>query len=36
MTVKYHRQITVVVVDDHDHWSGFNPTEIERLRLAIQ
>ncbi|WP_186759811.1 glutaredoxin domain-containing protein [Arthrobacter alpinus] len=31
-----YSQAPVVVVSEHDHWSGFNPTEIERLRLAIQ
>lgn len=31
-----YSQAPVVVVNEHDHWSGFNPTEIERLRLAIQ
>ncbi|WP_113718101.1 glutaredoxin family protein [Arthrobacter dokdonensis] len=30
-----YSQAPVVVVNDHDHWSGFNPTEIERLKLAI-
>ena len=31
-----YSQAPVVVVNDHHHWSGFNPTEIERLRLVIQ
>ncbi|WP_343317522.1 glutaredoxin domain-containing protein [Arthrobacter sp. TMP15] len=31
-----YSQAPVVVVSEHDHWSGFNPAEIERLRLAIQ
>ena len=31
-----YSQAPVVVVNDHHHWSGFNPTEIENLRLAIQ
>ncbi|MBP2412047.1 glutaredoxin-like protein NrdH [Arthrobacter stackebrandtii] len=31
-----YSQAPVVVVNDHHHWSGFNPTEIERLKLAIQ
>ncbi|MCQ9163915.1 glutaredoxin family protein [Arthrobacter sp. STN4] len=31
-----YAQAPVVVVNEHDHWAGFNPTEIERLRLAIQ
>jgi glutaredoxin-like protein NrdH len=31
-----YSQAPVVVVSDHNHWSGFNPTEIERLKLAIQ
>lgn len=31
-----YSQAPVVVVNDHHHWSGFNPTEIERLRSAIQ
>ncbi|MFC8304953.1 glutaredoxin-like protein NrdH [Specibacter sp. NPDC057265] len=31
-----YSQAPIVVVNDHHHWSGFNPTEIERLRLAIQ
>ncbi|POH60385.1 NrdH-redoxin [Arthrobacter glacialis] len=30
-----YSQAPVVVVNDH-HWSGFNPIEIERLKLAIQ
>ncbi|MCO4276044.1 glutaredoxin family protein [Pseudarthrobacter sp. HLT3-5] len=29
-------QAPVVVVDDQHHWSGFNPTEIERLIRALQ
>jgi len=24
------------VDNDHHHWSGLNPDEIERLRLAIE
>jgi glutaredoxin-like protein NrdH len=31
-----YAQAPVVVVDDHHHWSGFNPTEIERLTRALQ
>ncbi len=31
-----YSQAPIVVVSDHHHWSGFNPTEIEKLRLAIQ
>lgn len=31
-----YSQAPVVVVSDHHHWSGFNPAEIERLKLAIQ
>ena len=31
-----YSQAPIVVVSDHHHWSGFNPTEIERLRLATQ
>ncbi len=31
-----YSQAPVVVVNDHHHWSGFNPIEIERLRLNIQ
>lgn len=30
-----YSQAPVVVVNDHHHWSGFNPTEIERLRLRL-
>ncbi|ALE04606.1 glutaredoxin (plasmid) [Arthrobacter sp. ERGS1:01] len=30
-----YSQAPIVVVNDH-HWSGFNPSEIELLRLAIQ
>ncbi|MDJ0357669.1 glutaredoxin-like protein NrdH [Paenarthrobacter sp. PH39-S1] len=30
-----YSQAPIVVVNDHHHWSGFNPTEIERLKLAI-
>ena len=31
-----YSQAPVVVVDDHHHWSGFNPFEIERLAQALQ
>ncbi|MBG0741300.1 NrdH-redoxin [Paeniglutamicibacter antarcticus] len=31
-----YSQAHIVVVSGHHHWSGFNPTQIERLRLAIQ
>jgi glutaredoxin-like protein NrdH len=31
-----YSQAPVVVVDDHHHWSGFNPLEIERLAQALQ
>ncbi|MHA7299380.1 glutaredoxin family protein [Pseudarthrobacter sp. MDT1-22] len=31
-----YAQAPVVVVDDHHHWSGFNPTEIERLTQALK
>ncbi|WP_449373043.1 hypothetical protein [Arthrobacter psychrolactophilus] len=31
-----YSQAPIVVVNDHHHWSGFNPTEIERLKLAIR
>jgi glutaredoxin-like protein NrdH len=31
-----YAQAPIVVVDDHHHWSGFNPTEIERLTRALQ
>ena len=31
-----YSQAPIVVVNDHHHWSGFNPTEIERLKLAIK
>ncbi len=31
-----YSQAPIVVVNGHHHWSGFKPTEIEKLRLAIQ
>lgn len=31
-----YSQAPIVVVNDHHHWSGFNPDEIEKLRLAVQ
>lgn len=31
-----YSQAPIAVVNDHHHWSGFNPTEIDRLRLATQ
>lgn len=31
-----YSQAPVVVVNDQHHWSGFNPTEIDRLKRAIQ
>jgi glutaredoxin-like protein NrdH len=31
-----YAQAPVVVVDDHHHWSGFNPTEIEKLARGLQ
>ncbi|WP_104091804.1 glutaredoxin domain-containing protein [Arthrobacter sp. GMC3] len=31
-----YSQAPIVVVSDHHHWSGFNPTEIERLGFTIQ
>lgn len=30
-----YSQAPVVVVEDHHHWSGFNPIEIERLALSL-
>ncbi|KNH21174.1 hypothetical protein ACU18_03335 [Arthrobacter sp. ZBG10] len=31
-----YAQAPIVVVDDHHHWSGFNPTEIVRLTQALK
>jgi glutaredoxin-like protein NrdH len=31
-----YSQAPVVIVNEHHHWSGFNPTEIERLRLSLR
>jgi glutaredoxin-like protein NrdH len=31
-----YSQAPVVVVNDHHHWSGFNPLEIERLVQSLQ
>lgn len=31
-----YAQAPVVVVDEHDHWSGFRPDEIERIARAME
>lgn len=30
-----YAQAPVVVVDDQDHWSGFNPIEIDRIAAHL-
>ncbi|MEU8282580.1 glutaredoxin family protein [Micrococcus luteus] len=30
-----YMQAPVVVVDDHDHWSGFRPDQIERIAAGV-
>jgi glutaredoxin len=30
-----YMQAPVVVVDEHDHWSGFQPDEISRIAKAL-
>lgn len=31
-----HGQAPVVVIDDHDHWSGFQPDQINRIINAAK
>jgi len=31
-----YTQAPVVVIDDHDHWSGFQPDEIKRVAAAVR
>ncbi len=31
-----YSQAPIVVANDNHHWSGFNPTEIEKPRIVIQ
>lgn len=31
-----YSQAPVVVIDDHDHWSGFQPTRIRELAARIE
>lgn len=35
MTDDRHPQITVVVIDEHNHWSGFRPCCLEATAAAL-